>query len=735
MLLSFPAKLDPGHSMPLGAHVLDLGVNFAVFSEHATRIELCIFDATGEIELKRFDLCGPEDAVFHGFLSGVHAGLVYGYRAHGPYAPERGHRFNPNKLLLDPYAREIIGRWYWADAHCGYALGQPQGARAFDAPFDTRDNAAGAFKARVVARSEPSLPRPPRPEFAAHEVVLFEVHVKGYSKCFEAIPAPLRGTYAGLAHPAAIAHFKALGVTTLSLLPVHYSISEAHLTRQGLSNYWGYNSIGFFAPEPRWGRAGSTIIDNAPGALILEFRQMVDALHAAGLEVLLDVVFNHSAEGDEFGPSISFRGLDNASYYCATSDDLARCVNFSGCGNTLNIAHPRVTQLVLDALRYWATEMGVDGFRFDLASVLARDPTGLNGLAGFNANAAFFTALRQDPILSAVRLIAEPWDCGPQGYQLGRFPGRFIEWNDRFRDAMRRYWLGAAVPGPALSRGEFARRFFGSSDFFQHGGKRPSASVNFITAHDGFTLADVLSYTHKHNHANGEQNQDGRSDELCANFGVEGETADLCIQRTRTQVRHALLASLILAQGTPMLLAGDEIANSQGGNNNAYCQDNPTGWLAWHNADLQTLQLVRDLLALRAATPLLHYPHWFASNPHDTKHARVLWHAPDGREMAAHDWHDSTESALVAELFEADAAQPSIRVLFNPEPKANRFALGPATWRLLFDSSATFATFSAGDPDATVHSDALFAPARALLVLARLDGAPNLASLHAKECP
>ena len=722
MFLNLPAMIEPGRSIPFGAHLADGGINFAVFSEHATRIELCIFDAEGEIELKRYDLCGPDDAVFHGFLSGLSAGLVYGYRAHGPYAPERGHRFNPHKLLLDPYAREIVGRFSWVDVHFGYALGHPQGARS----FDVRDNAPRALKARVAPTAQACAERPRAPEFAAHEVVLYEVHVKGFSKNLATIPAHLRGTYAGLAHPAAIAHFKALGVTTLALLPVHYSISEAHLARLGLSNYWGYNSIGFFAPEPRWGRADSV---HDPCALNLEFRQMTDALHAAGLEVVLDVVFNHSAEGDELGPSISFRGLDNASYYCAQSDDLSRCVNFSGCGNTLNIAHPRVTQLVLDSLRYWALEMGIDGFRFDLAAILGRDHTGISGHTGFNTHAAFFTALRQDPVLSTLRLIAEPWDCGPQGYQLGRFPGRFIEWNDRFRDAMRRYWLRDAAPLQGLSRGEFARRFFGSSDFFQHAGKRPSASVNFITAHDGFTLSDVLSYTHKHNDANGEQNRDGRHDELCANFGVEGQSADPNIQRTRTQVRHALLASLILAQGTPMLLAGDEIGNSQGGNNNAYCQDNATAWLDWQNADVQSLQVVQTLLALRAVTPLLHYPDWFASDATELNRARVIWHAPDGRMMALHDWHDTTESALAAEMFEAHAVQPSLRILFNPEPHATRFALGTSTWRLLFDSSAAFVT----DPNAHIHTHAFLAPERALLVLARTDCAPQFAPPHAKD--
>ena len=684
-------------------------MNFAVFSEHASRIELCVFDVAGVIELKRYELSGPDDAVFHGFLHGAQAGLVYGYRAHGPYQPELGHRFNPNKLLLDPYAREIVGRFTWTDAQFGYAYGHPQGA----ASFDTRDNAAMALKARVAASITVQTPRPNAPQIAAPDVVLYEVHVKGFTKNLPAIPEKLRGTYAGLAHQASIAHFKALGITTLALLPVHYSISEAHLAQSGLSNYWGYNSIGFFAPEPRWGRA-----DADPSSLNLEFREMVDALHAAGLEVVLDVVFNHSTEGDELGPSISFRGLDNASYYCAPSDDLSRCVNFTGCGNTLNIAHPRVTQMVLDSLRYWAVEMGVDGFRFDLATVLGRDHTGISGHQDFNTHSAFFTALRQDPVLSTLRLIAEPWDCGPQGYQLGHFSGRFIEWNDRFRDAMRRYWLADALPAPRLSRGEFARRFFASSDYFQHAGKRPSASVNFISVHDGFTLKDVVSYSRKHNDANGEQNRDGRNDELCANFSVEGESTDANIQRTRTQVRHALLATLILAQGTPMLLAGDEIANSQGGNNNAYCQDNATGWLDWQNADLQTLDVVQRLLALRAATPLLHYPNWFASDPHDTNRARVIWHAPDGREMALDDWHDNSESALAAEMFDAHAQLPSIRILFNPGPQARRFALGTSTWRLLFDSSATMVT----NPNANLYVDAFIAPARALIVLARTGG-------------
>ena len=535
--VSLPSRLLEGREAPFGAQARDGGVNFAVFSDHAERIELCVFDASGARELRRYPLHGPHVGVFHGFLSSVGPGLVYGLRAHGPFAPEQGHRFNPAKLLLDPWAREIVGRHAWRSEHHGHALGHPDGTRV----IDTRDNAAFALKARVAA---PTAPMPGRlPRVATRDLVLYEVHVKGFSQQHPQIPAALRGTYAALAHPAAIAHFKRLGVTTLSLLPVQYHLDEPALAARGAVNHWGYNTLGFFCPDPRYASSRDD-----PTAVADEFRRMVAALHDEGLEVVLDVVYNHTPEGDETGTTLSFRGLDHASWYRLTADDRSRCENLTGCGNTLNVAHPRVTQFVLDSLRYWVAQMGVDGFRFDLAPVLGRTRH------GFDPHAAFFTALRQDPLLSQVHLIAEPWDAGPGGYQVGHFPDRFLEWNDKFRDSVRRYWLNQGV-----RRGEFARRFTASSDLFHHRQRLPSASVNFIAVHDGFTLADLVSHSRKHNDANGEGNRDGRDGEPCANFGVEGPTDDPAIAATRRRVQRALLATLLLAQGTPMLSAGDEI--------------------------------------------------------------------------------------------------------------------------------------------------------------------------------
>ncbi|MBL8513502.1 MAG: glycogen debranching enzyme GlgX, partial [Betaproteobacteria bacterium] len=443
--MNLPARIEPGHHAPFGAAPRDGGVNFAVFSAHATRIELCIFDASGTREIRRYDLLGPVLGVFSGFLPGVGAGLVYGLRAHGPYHPDHGHRFNAHKLLLDPYAREIAGHFGWRGEHHGYVIGHPDGARSFDA----RDNAAHALKAVVAGPFAPLTAH--RPRRRPEDLVLYEVHVKGFSMRHPEVPEALRGTYAGLAHPASIAHFKSLGVTTLSLLPVHYVIDEPALAERGRQNYWGYNTLGFFCANPRWARAGSHCVDTR--AANAEFRAMTEALHAAGLEVVIDVVYNHTPEGNEFGPTLSFRGLDHATWYRLDPGDRSRCENLTGCGNTLNVAHPVVTQFVLDSLRYWVTQMGVDGFRFDLAPVLGRTAH------GFEAAAPFFTALAQDPVLSTVHLIAEPWDAGVNGYQLGRFPGRFMEWNDKFRDSARGFWLRK---GAASGRGEFARRLTAS---------------------------------------------------------------------------------------------------------------------------------------------------------------------------------------------------------------------------------------------------------------------------------
>jgi len=686
-------KMEEGRHEPLGSQArLERGVsgvNFAVFSEHAQKIELCLFDAAGQRELRRYALHGPHDGVFHGFLPGVGPGLVYGLRAHGPYAPEQGHRFNPHKLLLDPCAREIVGHFAWRAEHHGYELGHPDGPRS----FDSRDNGAQALKASVAAPLEDS-PRSSSPHLQPTEVVLYEVHVKGFSMQHPGVPPELRGSYAGLAHPASIAHFKAIGVTTLSLLPVQYSIPEPHLADKGLPNYWGYNTLGFFCPDPRLAQSAHR---GDPALVTAEFRQMVRDLHVAGLEVVLDVVYNHTPEGNEFGPTLSFRGLDNASYYRLVSDDRSRNENLTGCGNTLHCAHPRVTQFVLDSLRYWVAEMGVDGFRFDLAPVLGRTNH------GYDAHAAFFTALRQDPVLSGVHLIAEPWDAGYDGYQVGRFPGRFLEWNDKFRDTVRGFWLKSGV-----GRGELARRFMASSDLFHHGQRQPTASVNFVSVHDGWVLADVVSYQQKHNQANGEDNRDGRDGELSSNFGVEGPAEDTAIQATRLRVRRAMLATLLLAQGTPMLCAGDEIGSSQQGNNNAYCQDNATTWLSWDSAEADTQALVAELLSLRKREPLLRHGRWFG--PGD---ACVSWFNPDGHEMQQHDWHDAGNHGFGAQLREAGAALPRLMLVFNPEPQALPFSLSNGPWQLLLDSSAELA------PKALPPGVPVIVPPRALLVLRR----------------
>ena len=669
---ALPEALEIGRHEPMGSLARDCGVNFAAFSQHAKGIELCVFDTSGARELRRYPLHGPQDGVFHGFLPGVGTGLVYGLRAHGPYKPEAGHRFNPHKLLLDPWAREIVGHFGWRAEHHGYELGHPEGPRS----YDMRDNAAHALKARVAAAPSIAAGCVNAPRRESADIVLYEVHVKGFSMTHPDIPPAMRGTYSALAQPAAIAHFKVLGVTTLSLLPVQYCVDEAALVDRGMHNYWGYNTLGFFCPDPRLAMSRDD-----PAAVTAEFRQMVDTLHANGLEVVMDVVYNHTPEGNEFGPTLSFRGLDNASWYRLVSDDKSRNENLTGCGNTLNVEHPRVTQFVLDSLRYWVQEMGVDGFRFDLAPVLGRRHY------GFDPCAPFFVALQQDPILARVHLIAEPWDAGYDGYQVGRFPGRFLDWNDKFRDAVRGYWLQTGV-----SRGELARRFTASSDLFHHAQRRPTASVNFISVHDGFTLADVVSYSRKHNHANGEDNHDGRDNELCANFGVEGAVADSAINFVRRRVRRAMAATMLLAQGTPMLCAGDEIGNSQQGNNNAYCQDNATGWLDWATADDDFKTFIADVIALRRAHPLLRHDRWFVSHNAAAGDATVTWYTPSGHEMQMHDWHDNGNHAfgcrLSAASTRATAPDESLVVCLNPESKAISFSLPLGRWQIALDSSA-----------------------------------------------
>ena len=551
------------------------GVNFAVFSENAKKIELCLFSPDGTKETNRLvlpELTGP---IWHGYVEGLPVGTRYGYRAHGAYAPESGHRFNPNKLLLDPYTREMHGNWAASDATLGY----DPSSSGEDLSFDARDSAPFVPKS-VISGPETFQKMERLRDQQDGRDLIYEAHAKGLTQLNSQVPEAVRGTYEGLASNAMIDHLLKLGVKTVELLPVQHFLDDAFLIRRGLKNYWGYNTISFFTPEPRYfGPAG-----------LAGFRQMVRRFHEAGLEVVLDVVYNHTAEGDQRGPTLSFRGLDNASYYRLVAGQPRYYVNDSGCGNTLNISNPYVLRMVMDSLRFWVECMGIDGFRFDLATTLGREDH------GFDPKGGFFDALRQDPVLSQVRLIAEPWDIGPGGYRLGEFPHEFAEWNDGYRDTVRRYWRG-----DAHSTQELGARLLGSADKFDRGGRRSWSSVNFICSHDGFTLADTVSYAHRHNEANTENNQDGHHSNYSDNCGVEGETNDIEILRKRTRRQRNMLATLFFSQGTPMLLAGDEFGNSQKGNNNAYCQDNPTGWLNWDQADKSLQKFVEDLTAFRVA--------------------------------------------------------------------------------------------------------------------------------------
>jgi len=578
-----PERLLPGSPWPLGATWDGLGTNFAVFSAHAWRIELCLFDPTGRKERTRYTLPECTDEVWHGYLPGAHPGTVYGLRAHGPYQPHLGQRFNPHKLLIDPYARQLIGQFRWSDTLYGY---RAHSNRA-DLSIDRRDSAPAMPKC-VVVNDNFDWSRDRRPDTPWGETVIYEAHPRGLSMLCHDLRTHMRGTFAGLAAPRFIEHLHKLGVTAIELLPVHAFLTERFLVERGLRNYWGYNPAAFFAPEPGY------LVGYDTDGLRIAVRQ----LHAAGIEVFLDVVYNHTCEGGETGPTVSWRGLDNASYYRCVPGDERHFINDTGCGNTLNLSHPRVLQMVADSLRHWATSYGIDGFRFDLGVTLGREHP------GFDPNGGFFDVLRQDPVLSQCKLISEPWDVGPGGYQLGNHPPGFSEWNDRFRDSVRRYWRGA--PG---QRADLAARLTGSADLFDKRKRRPWASINFITSHDGFTLTDLVSYEHKHNEANGEENRDGHNENWSANWGVEGPTDDPAILATRARLARSMLATLFVALGTPMLLAGDEACRTQRGNNNAYCQDNDISWFDWSLA--QTPQgkamtrFVARVIALRNEHPLL----------------------------------------------------------------------------------------------------------------------------------
>lgn len=670
-------RIREGSPHPRGAVWDGKGVNFSLFSAYATKVELCLFDARGETETQRIELPEYTDEIWHGYLTGIEPGTVYGYRVHGPYAPEQGHRFNPNKLLLDPYAREFIGQLRWDPACFGYTIG----ADGHDLSFDERDSAPFVPKSVVV---DPGFDwkQNLKPLVPWDRTILYETHVRGYTKLHPAVPEQLRGTFAGLAVPEVIEYIRSLGVTSVELLPVHTFINDDHLLERGLTNYWGYNSIAFFAADPRY------FSDPLRG--VQEFKEMVARFHDAGLEVILDVVYNHTAEGNERGATLCFKGIDNFSYYRLLPDNKRYYVNDTGTGNTLDLSHPRVIQMVADSLRYWVQEMHVDGFRFDLGTVLARSPE------GFDNRSAFLKVCSQDPVLGGVKLIAEPWDCGPGGYQVGQFPPGWAEWNDNYRNTVRDYWRGEAAAAA------IAPRLCGSPDIFDHYGRKPYASVNFVTAHDGFTLHDLVTYNDRHNEANGEENRDGSDNNRSWNCGVEGPTDDADINELRQRQMRNLLATLLLSQGTPMLLAGDEFARTQRGNNNAYCQDNEVSWLDWNLSQegRALCDFVKQLTALRARYPILRRSRFLSGEMNERIGIReITWVNATGNEMQEEHWRDDLmlcfgmvlDGRAQATGIRQRGQDATILVIFNAYHDMVSFTLPesaePAQWQLLIDTN------------------------------------------------
>lgn len=625
-----PLKTRPGHGYPLGATWDGEGVNFALFSENATAVDLCLFDRPDqEKETHLIRIEERTNQVWHVFLPEVRPGQLYGYRVHGPYDPRAGHRFNPNKLLIDPYAKALHDSLHWSDAMFGYRLGDAEG----DLSFDERNNAPDVPKSVVIEQAFTWSDDCPLRR-AWSETVIYEMHVRGFTMRHPMVPDSLRGTYAGLATRPVIDYLQRLGVTAVELLPVHAFVTEKHVLDRGLTNYWGYNTIGFFAPELRYAAR--------PEIGVNQFKTMVKTFHSAGIEVILDVVYNHTAEGNHLGPTLSFRGIDNAAYYRLKQDEPRYYMDYTGTGNTLNVQHPRTLQLIMDSLRYWVQEMHVDGFRFDLASTLARELHDVDRLGGF------FDIIQQDPILSQVKLIAEPWDIGEGGYQVGNFPAGWAEWNGKYRDTIRRYWKG---DGGQVS--ELGYRLSGSSDLYEASGRRPFASINFVTAHDGFTLRDLVSYDHKHNEANQEENKDGSDDNHSWNCGVEGSTEDTTIQELRQRQTRNILTTLLLSQGVPMICGGDEIGRSQHGNNNPYCQDNEISWFDWElsNDDRTLLDFTRDLIRLRAAHPVFRRRQFFQGRSiYGAAIKDLSWFRPDGQEMTEDDWQQGYVRCLGVRL-------------------------------------------------------------------------------------
>jgi len=613
----------PGENVPLGATWDGEGTNFALFSEHAEAVELVLYDRSGEMTAI-YDLLERTDLHWHGYVYGVGPGQHYGYRVHGRYEPQHGLRFNRHKFLLDPYAKAITGTPQWGPEVFGYRWGEQE-----DTVPSELDSAPCMPRCVVI---DPNFPwgEDRRPNTTWADTVIYETHVRGFTMRHPDVPADLRGTYAGLAHPAAIEHLTRLGVTAVELMPVHHFVDPAHLTEKGLRNYWGYDSIGYFAPESRYSSQGMR------GGQVREFKAMVRALHRAGLEVILDVVYNHTAEGNHLGPTLSFRGIDNSAYYKLSDEDRRHYWDVTGTGNTLNVRQPQTLQLIMDSLRYWVIEMHVDGFRFDLAAALARQFYDVDRLS------AFFDIIHQDPVLSQVKLIAEPWDVGPGGYQVGNFPVRWAEWNGRYRDTVRDYWRGQ-------SRGvsDLAYRLTGSSDLYQGDGRRPWASINFVTAHDGFTLRDLVSYNDKHNQDNGEDNRDGTDDNRSWNHGAEGPTDDAEVNELRARQQRNFLATVFISQGCPMLLNGDEIGRTQQGNNNAYCQDNEISWLDWEEADASLRAFTQRLITLRREHPVLHRQRFFEGQiGRGYKRKDIAWFRRDGREMTDRHWTAGERQSL-----------------------------------------------------------------------------------------
>lgn len=606
-------QIWPGTPYPLGATWDGSGTNFSIFSQVAEKIELCIFDVDGYE--RRYPLPEVSGSVWHGYLKGVGPGTFYGFRVHGPYNPHAGQRCNPHKLLMDPYAKAIHGEVSWHPSVYGAVAGDPDG------PMDTQDSAPFVPRS-VVTHPYFDWNGDHAPKVPFHKSVIYEMHVKGFTAMHPEIPPELRGTYAGLAHPVAIRHLKLLGVTAVELLPVHHFVHDHRLVRMGLRNYWGYNTLGFFAPHHGYSA------DRSPGGQVHEFKTMVRALHREGIEVILDVVYNHTAETDHTGPTLSFRGIDNQSYYHLNASMPQRYTDFTGCGNSMLMRSSHVLQLLMDSLRYWVLEMRVDGFRFDLASTLARELHAVNMLG------TFFHVIQQDPVLSQVKLIAEPWDVGEGGYQVGNFPPQWSEWNGKYRDCVRDFWRGEEE-----TIGEFASRFTGSSDLYEDDGRRPFASINFVTAHDGYSMRDLVTYEKKYNLANGEENRDGENHNRSWNCGVEGETDDPEVNAIRARQQKNMLATLLFSQGVPMILMGDEVSKTQRGNNNTYCQDNELSWLDWSSGDTELLQFVRTLIRLRRMHPVFQRRGWFKGGSIRGDHLHDIgWFRPDGIEMNDEDW-------------------------------------------------------------------------------------------------